>query len=237
MKKVTGSVEKTRQRANVYWFLASLIGNPIDTKTLRRIADIAAVMPVDETGLAEALHAALAGEEEEDHEVLSDRLATEHARLFRGLRKGYGPPPPYESLWREDRIMGDSTLAVAEAYSEAGFDDNGPWGPCDHIAYELRFMASLCNAEAEAEQMGQPKEADWARKRQMRFLDEHLLAWVPVYCGQLANQAEEALYRALARVTENVLTEDAKTLFGGIEGIGGERRLVSKSSPAEGAEA
>ena len=207
MKMFDDSVEHARQRASVYWFLASLFGNPIDTKELGRIANLASTNPFNEGGFADPLYAALTGEK--DKHVLADRLATEHARLFRGLRNGYGPPPPYESLWREDRIMGDSTLAVAAAYSETGFDDSGPWGPCDHIAYELRFMASLCNAQAEAEQMDQSDEADWARKWQMRFLDEHLLAWVPHYCDQLKDQAEESLYRALAQVVKDMLSEDA----------------------------
>ncbi len=134
--------------------------------------------------------------------------------------------------------MGDSTLAVATAYSEAGFDDNGPWGPCDHIAYELRFMASLCNAEVEAEQAEQLEEADWARKRQANFLSRHLLAWIPAYCRQLNSQAVEPLYKALAQVTQSVLAEDAKAISGGIEGFGGARRPLSGNDGlAEGVEA
>lgn len=232
MSMAADSAVQSRQRAEAYWFLASLFGNPIDARTLNRIAEVAVSTSMDEAGIAGDLHGAFAGEQ--DREALAERLAVEHARLFLGLRKGYGPPPPYESLWREDRIMDDSTLAVATAYSETGFDDSGPWGPCDHIAYELRFLASLCNAQAEAVQNGQPDEADWARQRQTGFLKEHLLAWVPGYCRRLADQAEEPLYQALARVTPRMLAEDAMTLNLGVEGMGGERRPLSGSGFAEG---
>jgi TorA maturation chaperone TorD len=105
-------------------------------------------------------------------------------------------------------------MAVATAYSEAGFDDKGPWGPCDHLAYELRFMASLCNAEAESIREGSAEETEWARERQVRFLDEHLLAWVPAYCEHISERSEEALYQALARVTKRIVLEDARYLHG-----------------------
>lgn len=235
MTMTADSAVQSQQRAEVYWFLASLFGNPIDSDTLARITDIAAGTLIEETGFADNLHAALAGEEE--LEALTERLAMEHTRLFLGLREGYGPPPPYESLWREDRIMGDSTMAVATAYSEAGFDDNGPWGPCDHIAYELRFMASLCNAETEAEHAGQPDEADWAKTRQIGFIDEHLLAWIPAYCRQLADQAKEPLYAALAQVTEQVLAEDSIAVRRKIENAGAECGPLSGSGLGERVEA
>lgn len=55
-----------------------------------------------------------------DNEVL-DILGVDWTRLFRGIKKGYGPPPPYESVWRgEGRIMGEWTRKVLESYHQAG---------------------------------------------------------------------------------------------------------------------
>jgi TorA maturation chaperone TorD len=210
MSDLPESAAPTRQRAEAYWFLASLYGSPLAGGTLERLAHTAARLSVDEAGLAAELHAVLAAEA--DRPGLAERLATEHARLFLGLREGYGPPPPYESLWREGRILGDSTLAVAAAFSDAGFEDFGTCGPCDHIAHELRFLASLCHAEAEALSAGQADEAAWARGRQVAFLSEHLVAWVPRYCRRLAEHSAEPFYGALARVTEEVIAEDARQL-------------------------
>ena len=200
---------ETRERADAYWFLASLFGSPVAADTLERIAGVAAGLSEDEMGIASELRAALTGRSELPG---ADRLAAEHARLFLGLREGHGPPPPYESLWREDRLLGDSTLAVENAYREAGFQDPGPGGPCDHIACELRFLASLCNAQADAVRADQPEEAHWALQQQARFIDQHLLAWVPTYCRNLAEQSREPFYSALARLTSDIVTEDARHL-------------------------
>jgi len=205
------------QRAEAYWFLASLFGGPIRAEALARLAAASGEVATEDRGMAVELHDALEGEA--DWDALAGRLAPEHARLFLGLREHHGPPPPYESLWREGRIAGESTLAVAKAYSEAGFDDEGPWGPCDHICYELRFLASLCHAEDEAIGAAAIDEAEWALNRQTRFLEEHLLAWVPDYCAHIAREAREPLYGALARVTGQVLVEDARSLRAGDPGF------------------
>ncbi|MEA3276011.1 MAG: molecular chaperone TorD family protein [Pseudomonadota bacterium] len=215
---MTDSALSGGQRAKAYWFLASLFGHRMDADALQRIASVNAGVQSEEAGIAADIHTAL--DSEADWGELAERLAAEHARLFLGLREGHGPPPPYESLWREGRIAGDSTLAVATAYSEAGFDDKGPWGPCDHLAYELRFIASLCYAEDESSRAGSTDEAEWARARQARFVDEHLAVWVPGYCAQLAEQAREPLYQALAKVTGRVIAEDARQLRTGYSGYG-----------------
>jgi len=207
----------SRKRAEAYWFLASLFGGPIGSAALARLAAASDEVPAEDSGMAVEFHEALAGES--DWKALAERLAPEHARLFLGLREGHGPPPPYESLWREGRVAGESTFSVAKAYSEAGFDEEGPWGPCDHLAYELRFLASLCHAEDVAIGAGVIDEAEWAMNRQVRFLEEHLLAWVPDYCAHIAREAREPLYRALARVAGRVIVEDARSFRAGYPGF------------------
>jgi TorA maturation chaperone TorD len=199
-------------RAAAYAFLAICFGGPLSGGLLQRMATSGVGGAQDGEALAVELKDALSSES--DWPALAQRLAVEHARLFLGLREGYGPPPPYESLWRGEQVMGDSTPAVASAYAAAGFVAEGPpaWGPCDHLAFELRFMASLCHAEEEALGAGDTAQVQWARGHQARFLREHLLAWFPRYSEHLAMQAREALYRTLARVTVQMLSEDAKAL-------------------------
>lgn len=201
---------ESRQRGEAYWFLASLIAAKPNGEALARMAALATQADDAETGIAGQILAALRGEA--DLAALAERLAVEHTRLFRGVREGYGPPPPYEALWREGRMMGDTTVAVARAYLEAGYRHDAQWGPLDHLVEELRFMAALCHAEDEAWSTGRPEEAQWARERQLRFLDAHLLAWLPAYCRTLAKEAREPLYQALARVTAEVLAQDAQHL-------------------------
>lgn len=212
MAHLDKSIHEQRRRAESYWFLAAIYGEPLPAQALERFASAAGRGQGDDSAIGGEFRAALAADGDTDYQALSHKLAIEHARLFLGLRQGYGPPPPYESLWREARVLGDSSLAVARAYSEAGFMDASQCGPCDHIASELRFLASLCHAEAEATALGDIAEASWARERQVDFLKDHLLTWVPPYCRELARQAREPLYTALARVTEKMLAVEGQFL-------------------------
>jgi TorA maturation chaperone TorD len=197
---------ESQQRAEAYWFLASLFASPPASDQLARLAGL----DVSPAGPAEEILATVRGDGSPDE--LADRLALEHTRLFGGVREGYGPPPPYESLWREGRMMGESTIAALRAYGEAGFLPDGRWGPPDHLAEELRFVAALANGEGEAQGAGRQDEALWARKRQTDFVERHLMNWVPDYCRALESQAKEPLYQALARITVETVAGDARYL-------------------------
>lgn len=200
-----------RQRGEAYWLLARLFADPLDAETLGRTAALPTASAGDKS-LADDLLAVL--REAPDRAQLVERLAVEHARLFRGISEDYGPPPPYESLWREGRMMGDSTVRVATRYLEAGYQPQGRFAPCDHLVEELSFMAALCNAEREAREAGNEQDAERAAGHQRRFLDEHLAAWVAEYCRSLSERAREPLYRSLARLTTGVLEQDALQLRG-----------------------
>jgi len=200
-----------RQRGEAYRLLSALFADPLDAEAIGRTASVPAEAPVDDGFAGELLSVF---RQTPDRQQLADRLAVEHARLFRGIREGYGPPPPYESLWREGQLMGDSTVRVATRYLEAGYRPEGRFAPCDHIVEELRFMAALCNAEHEARQAGRTQDARQARDQQQRFLDEHLTTWMGGYCQTLAEQSQEPLYQSLARMTTTVLEQDALQLRG-----------------------
>ncbi len=146
----------------------------------------------------EVLRDALAG----DLAGLSERLLQEYTRLFRGIQDQLGPPPPFESLYRGQALMGDLTLAVMQRYEAAGFAAVEPdAGPQDHLGAELRFLALLCFREAEAWRMGDGEAAYLRIAQQRAFLDEHLLAWLPDYAGRIARESREPFYAAAARLT------------------------------------
>lgn len=197
---------ESRQRAEAYWFLASLFAEPPESDQLARLAEL----DVAPDGPAGEIVASLQGAESPSE--LARRLAIEHLRLFGGLREGYGPPPPYESLWREGRMMGEATVAALHAYGEAGFQPEGRWGPPDHLAEELRFVAALANGEDTAREAGRKDEVQWARRRQADFVERHLMGWVPDYCRAIESQAKEPLYQTLARITGETVAGDARFL-------------------------
>jgi len=194
----------SRQRAEAYWFLANLFASRLEADDIARMAALGEAG--EESGLASEIFAACTGLGDPEAGALD--LAREHARLFCGISEEYGPPPPYESLWREGQLMGETTVQVARCYVEAGYQPDGGFAPFDHLVEELRFMAALCNAEAEAVGDG----AQQLRRRQLHFLDAHLGAWIGAYCERIAGQAQMPLYRALARVTAAVVAQDAADL-------------------------
>lgn len=197
-----------KRRAEAYWFLSSLLAAPPGVEDLRRLAPLAGGFePGDVAG---EILATLVGEGDLDR--LAERLAVEHTRLFGGLQEGYGPPPPWESLWREGRLMGETTVAVAEMFVGAGYAPTGEWSPLDHLVEEMRFLASLCNGEHAFIAAGRDDEAAWAVEQQRRFLADHIRTWVPNWADVATREAREPFYRTLVRVIASVLSQDEGSL-------------------------
>ncbi len=125
-------------------------------------------------------------------------IDVERTRLLAGLTRAHGAPPPYESVFLEDKLPGEATIAVSAAYSEAGFKPPVPEaGPADHLGAELRFLALLCHREFEAWQVGERAAAAAWVERERAFLDDHVLQWVPQHCERLLALAEAPYHRAM----------------------------------------
>lgn len=195
--------ESAARRSRTYWLLAQLVLQRPDAASLAGL-DIAPTVSV-QTGeqfeplaveVARLSAAARAGIEDA---AMLEALQVDYTRLFAGVVKSHGSPAPFESVVLESRLMGDSTVAVEAAYAEAGFDAPVPEaGPPDHLGAELRFLSLACYREMQAWQAGERAAAAVWVDRERRFLDEHLLAWVPQYCASLAQAAQTAFYRAAA---------------------------------------
>jgi TorA maturation chaperone TorD len=190
------------QRADSYAFLAAIAAAPLSAAVLDDLRD--AARRQSGSGFATELLACLASNADPD---LRLNLARDHARLFGGLFEGYGPKAPYASLWRSGAMMGPATAAVARAYVESGFAPDCAGGPCDHVSDLLTCMAWLAMAEA------QGTHSD-TRARQVRFLDDHLLPWVPGWAAEVQAQARQPFYATWAAVLTRFLHEDAGYLRG-----------------------
>jgi TorA maturation chaperone TorD len=194
--------DSAARRSRTYWLLARLVLERPGAALLSELDSTlspAAEAPAkdeplaDEAGRLGATARATLG----DPKAFA-ALDVDYTRLFAGLAERYGAPAPFESVALESRLMGDSTFAVEAAYREAGFDSPVPEaGPPDHLGAELRFLSLACYQEMEAWQAGDRAAAAGWVERERRFLDEHLLAWVPRHCERLAQVAETPFYRAV----------------------------------------
>lgn len=108
---------------------------------------------------------------------------------------------PYEAIFldTEGLLGGQITEGVSLFFQECGFpgyaDENA-----DHIGVELGLLAFLCGAESDAHADGVPHEAHRMRQFQRRFLDEHILRWMPTLTRALEQQGQ-GFYVVLAQIT------------------------------------
>jgi TorA maturation chaperone TorD/ferredoxin len=134
-------------------------------------------------------------------------LEKEFTRLF------LGPGRPvahlYESVYREGRTMGESTLDVRRRLAEEGLAPSTRILP-DHVSVELSFMAHLTSREALAWGGGNGQEARHYLELQESFLHDHLTAWLPQFCHCVLAGRPVATYAELAHLTETFVASDTE---------------------------
>jgi TorA maturation chaperone TorD len=120
---------------------------------------------------------------------------------------------PYQSLFLDPAFLlgGAESARIRQVYATAGYAPDLSTGEPDHIGHELGLLAHLCGAEADALADGQPRAVEQARALQQRFLDEHLLWWLPCFAVALQRQPAP-FYAALADVTLALVTAHRATL-------------------------
>lgn len=144
------------------------------------------------------------GEEEAIHQVM-----LEYTPLFLG--PGRPQAPPWESVYRtsQNMLFGAPTFEVREALSHYGLEIRGKnKQPEDHIGLELMFLAAV------SERLSEPvseKHASYVRE-QIRFIDEHLLAWVPDLCRDAQNHGNVGFYGGLIELVWGILLWDKELL-------------------------
>jgi len=134
-------------------------------------------------------------------------LESEFTRLFLG--PGRPVAHPFESVYREGRMMGECASDVRRRLAEEGLAPPGKMLP-DHVATELAFMAHLAAQEAEAWEDGDVERARSYLAQQDRFLRDHLLAWIPQFCHRVLVGQPHAYYADLTRRMEAFVAGDAE---------------------------
>lgn len=146
-----------------------------------------------------------------DLEGYRQKLEEDYYRLFVG--PGHLEAPPWESVYRSpDRLLfGEETLAVREFYRSFGLVTKNLYRePDDHLGLELEFMAWLC-AET-IKNLAEGGEGTRYLQGQRRFLQEHLLQWVPDFCRDVTGHAKTDFFRGLGQFTRGFIQQDAEEL-------------------------
>ena len=149
----------------------------------------------------------------EDLSELSTTLMIEHTRLFRGIRKGYGPPPPYESIYKGERnVNGEITLDVMTTYATYGFDYEGFPGPKDHIKIELVFMAFLADQEKKAREDENEDYALQLVQAQHKFLEANLVSFTAKIYEEICKTDKNGFYSEITNLMKLYVEQDLETL-------------------------
>lgn len=195
-------------RGSMYGFLARIYRVEVDQQLLDQMGKMDLSSEVDVSEISEG-YRMLKGFLEHRRESTVTDLAVEYARVFLGAGLGQGEGAyPYESVYTSpDRlVMQEARDEVLKIYREEGLDRAEEFNePEDHVAFELEFMAYLCQKTTEALKDGDKGSALGYLKKQQEFLEKHLVPWVPAFCNDVQRVARGDFYKAVAKITVGYL--------------------------------
>lgn len=154
--------------------------------------------------------------QEKDKEQLKTALGVERTMLLRGIKPGYGPPPPYESIYssaNEKQPNMAVTVSVKKEYADAGvvLPDDVKDQP-DFVGLELDFMRYLTEKEAQAWKQQNRKGAFAFMEKEQTFLIDHILKWIPRFCDIMQEKASLGFYQGIAKLTKGFVVNEASKL-------------------------
>ena len=153
----------------------------------------------DLPGFMSGLKESMDGIDPDSDEQLSD-LLWEYTRLFIGPYKV--PCPPWESVYTSGKrlMMQEAHDEVQGFYFEAGLQIDNPNIMADHIGAELNFLTILLQKMEQ-----EPVKRVYYTELEKRFLDEHLMRWIPQFTLDMEEAADSKFYKALAQVTKDFI--------------------------------
>lgn len=112
----------------------------------------------------------------------------------------------FESVYREGKLLQESTFEIARLYYEAGLQmDEGFDMPPDHIATEFEFMAYLCFNELKSSNEGNEEKKDYSQRLQKQVLEEHLSPFASKIAEAFEKNAKTSFYKAVGCFIKNFM--------------------------------
>lgn len=147
---------------------------------------------------------------------LTQILGVDRTRLYRGVAKGYGPPPPYELVWSKKGEDYGVLQTVSRVYREAGLEPPADIKErLDHISVEMGFLQELAQNEALAWNSGDDQTASRWLERQRDFMENHFGEWVPFFIEKAFEYVETDFYRGHLLMLRGFIAEQ-KDFFSSI---------------------
>ncbi len=201
------------QRSNIYGFLAMVYRQEAASDyLLPQVKDPAFLEILTELGIQ------LTDDFFQKHEdELTEDLAVEFTRLFLGPGRHISP---HESVHHEKdgakwgQLWGDSTVEVRKFIESAGLDYKSEYrGIPDHISVEFEFMQQVTLRECQAWEETDEDGALYCLKIEKKFIEEHLIRWIPAFCDKVIMEAELPFYKEMAVLTKNFIEFEASLIL------------------------
>jgi len=131
---------------------------------------------------------------------------------------------PYESVFRDSRVLGDgrevrgltfgpSTDEVMRYYALAGVEISDRYDELpDHVGLEVEFMRLLCEREEEQLSRGDVALARSIRETQAGFLNRHLASWLPDLVARARERLAHPFYTCLLALLRDFADADLRYL-------------------------
>ncbi|MEE8321325.1 MAG: molecular chaperone TorD family protein [Gammaproteobacteria bacterium] len=205
---VAHSAASTKARNGIYQFLSVLFRHELSAEQIDQMCDPEFRDALSRAGVVLPDNFFI----QTGQQHLTD-LEVEYARLFVGPGRHISP---HESVHRQDEqsgLYGHATVAVKQFIETAGFGFQSNYkGLPDHISVELEFMQTLTGWEAEAWEKDDTDLAMQCLELETRFVQEHLVCWVPAFCTKVAEEAELPFYREIAKLTSDFIVMEEEHL-------------------------
>ena len=193
-----------KNRSDIYGLLAALYRQEVTSDLLQQIKDPQFLGVLADLGFDVKREFLLKPEKE-----LLEVLAVEYTRLFLGPGKHISP---HESVHhqRDDgqwgKLWGKSTAEVKKFIESTGLDYIEDFkGLPDHISVEFEFMQQLALREEQAWMESDADGAAACRNVEKKFIEEHLIRWIPNFCEKVIQDAQMPFYRSFAELTINFI--------------------------------
>jgi TorA maturation chaperone TorD len=135
-------------------------------------------------------------------------LSAEYSKLFLIPDKKYYVTP-YESVYLTGLLSQAPTMYVKKIFDREGLEisqdfDDFP----DHIGIELEYMHFLCGREAEGRESDKNEETLRYLNKEMEFINEHLLLWVPKLSEKILANSNHDFYKGIAFLLRSFIDYD-----------------------------
>ena len=151
------------------------------------------------------------------NEKLAESLAVDWTRLFRGVKPGYGPLPPYELVYgRTAEETQDVLIDLARTYDRFGaaiYDKSGNGRP-DYIGIELDFMRFMAEKEANGWNTPASRALSDITDGERKFLEDHVTRWVPRFSETALSEARTKYIQGIIGLTRDFLRLESENVRG-----------------------